>query len=48
MVDVAMRYGIMPEMLKKWLKIFDLKRYFDTKCGQSVYDLFPEVKENLE
>ncbi len=48
MVDVAMRYGIMPEMLKKWLKIFDLKRYFDAKCGQSVYDLFPEVKENLE
>ena len=48
MIDVAMRYGIMPNIEKKWKKMFELKSYFDEKCGQSIYNLLPEIKENLE
>ncbi len=46
-VDVALRYGIFPGTLEKWRRFFELKEYFDQKCGCSVYDLLPEIKNNL-
>lgn len=47
LVDVALRYGFVPYTLEKWRRFFELKAYFDRKCGCSVYDLLPEIKENL-
>lgn len=47
LVDVAMRYGEMPGMIKKWRKMFELKSYFDNKAGQSIYDLLPGIRDNL-
>lgn len=47
-VDVALRYGLLPGSLEKWRKFFELKAYFDAKCGTSIYNLLPEIKENLE
>lgn len=47
-VDVALRYGFLSGSLEKWQKLFELKAYFDNKCGTSIYNLIPEIKENLE
>lgn len=47
LVDVALRYGFMPYTLEKWRKFFELKEYFDQKCGCSVYKLLPGIEENL-
>lgn len=46
-VDVALRYGEMPGMIDKWRRTFELKAYFDAKCGNSIYNLLPGIKENL-
>ena len=46
-VDVALRYGFFPGMLEKWRRFFEIKEYFDKKCGCSIYSLLPEVKDNL-
>lgn len=46
-VDVALRYGEMPGMIEKWRKFFELKDYFDVKCGTSIYNLLPGIRDNL-
>lgn len=47
LVDVALRYGVLPRMLEKWQKLFEIKAYFDNKCGQSVYNLLPGIRDNI-
>lgn len=48
LVDVALRYGEMPKMIDKWRKFFEIKAYFDQKCGQSIYNLLPGIRDNIE
>lgn len=37
MVDVGRRYGVGPTTLKRWNRTFELKSYFDKKCGSNIY-----------
>lgn len=46
-VDVALRYGELPEMIKKWRKMFEVKNYFDSLVGENIYNLLPGIKDNL-
>lgn len=48
LVDVVMRYGVLPRMVEKWHKVFEIKAYFDNLCGQSIYNLLTGIKDNLE
>lgn len=47
LVDVTLRYGILPHMVEKWKKLFEVKAYFDEKCGQNIYNLLPGIEKNL-
>lgn len=40
LVDVARRNGINDMTINKWNAFFDLKDYFDKKCGKSIYSFF--------
>lgn len=40
LIDVARRNGTNDMTIKKWNAFFDLKDYFDKKCGKSIYTLF--------
>ncbi len=46
MVNVAMRHGIHDNIIPKWKRTFKIKKYFESKIGNSIYDLLPEVMEN--
>lgn len=45
-VDVALRYGIHPATPARWRKVLDIKAYFETIIGCSIYDLLPGAAEN--
>lgn len=46
LMDVVRRHGLNAYILQKWDAYFELKRYFDEKCGGNIYDLFyDEVRE---
>ncbi len=47
LVDVTLRYGILPHMVEKWQKFFEIKAWFDNKCGQSIYNLLPGIRNNI-
>jgi putative nucleotidyltransferase with HDIG domain len=41
LIEVTMRYkAYSPKTLEKWNALFELKKYFDAKCGMNIYDLF--------
>ena len=41
LIDVARRYGILNKsILNKWNAYFEIKEYFDARCGMNIYDLF--------
>jgi len=43
LVDTVRRYRILNEyILKKWDAFFEIKKYFDNKCGKNIYKLFEE------
>lgn len=42
LLNVTRRYGFDDFTLPKWDAFFNLKDYFDLKCGMNVYDLFYE------
>jgi hypothetical protein len=46
LVDVALRYGMEPQLLPKWHKLFEIKRDFEQRLGCSLYTLLPGVVEN--
>lgn len=49
LVDVARRRGVNDLTIEKWNTFFDLKEYFDKKCGGTVYSLFyDEICNNLK
>lgn len=45
MVDVVMRYGFTEYTLEKWKKTFEIKDYFETRIGKSIYSILPGVEE---
>lgn len=45
-VDVAIRYGMHPATIDRWKKTLEIKEYFESKIGCSVYELLPNVIEN--
>lgn len=45
-VDVAIRYGMHPATIDRWKKTLEIKAYFESKIGCSVYRLLPGVAEN--
>lgn len=45
-VDVALRYGTPPHMVRRWKRILEIKAMFEERMGCSIYDLLPGVAEN--
>lgn len=45
-VDVAIRYGMHPATTERWKKTLEIKAYFESKTGCSIYSLLPGVIEN--
>lgn len=46
LVSVSLRHGFNALTLQNWQARFDIKKYFEEKIGQSIYELLPGVKEN--
>jgi len=43
LIDVVRRYEVYNQsILNKWNSFFEIKQYFDKKCGMSIYKLFYE------
>ena len=47
LIDIMLRIGAYSNSQYHIKKIYKLKEYFDNLLGYNVYDLFPEIKENL-
>ncbi len=47
LVDLVMRKGSYSNTQYHMIETYKLKEYFDNLLGYDLYDLFPEVKENL-
>jgi len=47
LIDIIIRYGVYPNTRYYIVEAYKLKKYFDNLLGYNVYDLFPEIKENL-
>ena len=51
LVDIARRYNEFNQaILNKWKVLFELKKYFDNKCGINIYSLFSEeiIKNSIK
>lgn len=47
MIDLLTRHGVFETTHYHITETMKLKKYFDDKLGYNLYDLFPEMKENL-
>lgn len=47
LIDIIMRRGAYPNTQYHVREVYKLKQYFDDLLGYDLYELFPEVKENL-
>lgn len=47
LIDVMMRKGVCDKTQYHLKEAYKLKQYFDDLLGYNLYDLFPEIKENL-
>lgn len=47
LIDIMIRYGAYENTQYHIKETFKLKQYFDDLLGYNLYDLFPEIKENL-
>lgn len=45
-VDVALRYGATPVLVRRWKAVLEIKAHFEQILGCSIYDLLPGVVEN--
>lgn len=45
-VDVALRYGATPVLVRRWKAVLEIKAHFEQIMGCSIYDLLPGVVEN--
>lgn len=46
-IDVISRHGTGPKTVERIHEVYRLKQHFDDLLGYNLYDLFPEIKENL-
>lgn len=47
MIDLLYRHGVYAKTHYHIVETLKLKEYFDNLLGYNLYDLFPEIKENL-
>ena len=47
LIDLIIRKGVYENTQYHIKETYKLKQYFDDKLGFNLYDLFPEIKENL-
>lgn len=47
MIDLLLRHGVFAKTHYHIEEAVKLKLYFDDLLGYNLYDLFPEIKENL-
>lgn len=47
LIDLIIRKGAHPNTQYHVMETYKLKEYFDNLLGYNLYDLFPEIKENL-
>ena len=47
LIDVIIRRGVFSNAQYHISEIYKLKEYFDNLLGYNLYDLFPEIKDNL-
>ena len=45
--DLLLRHGVYKNTHYHLIEAFKLKKYFDDLLGYNLYDLFPEIKDNL-
>jgi hypothetical protein len=45
-IQAALRHGINEYTTLKWNATFEIKEYFESKMGRSVYSILPGVVEN--
>ncbi len=46
MVDVVLKHGVNKCMDTKWKRIFEIKTYFESIIGHSIYKLMPGIEKN--
>lgn len=46
-IDLLLRHGIYANSHYHLIEVYKLKEYFDKLLGYNIYELFPEVKNNL-
>ncbi|WP_157154060.1 HD domain-containing protein [Brachyspira murdochii] len=46
-IDVALRYGTFPQSALRWKKVFEIKSYFESTIGTSIYNLLPNIRDNI-
>lgn len=47
LIDIIIMRGAYSNTQYHIKEIYKLKKYFDNLLGYNLYDLFPEIKENL-
>ena len=47
MVDLLLRHGVYKNTHYHLIEAMKLKKYFDNLLGYNLYDLFPQIKDNL-
>ena len=47
LIDLIIRKGVYTNTQYHVMETYKLKEYFDNLLGYNLYDLFPEIKENL-
>ena len=47
LIDIIIRRGAYENTQYHVRETYKLKQFFDEKLGHNLYDLFPEIKENL-
>lgn len=47
MIDLLLRHGIYANSHYHLIEVYKLKEYFNKLLGYNLYDLFPEIKNNL-
>ena len=47
MIDLLLRHGVYAKTYYHIQETVKLKEFFDHLLGYNLYDLFPEIKENL-
>lgn len=46
LVEMALRGGVNEYTIPRWKSTFEIKQYFESKMGKSIYDILPGVIEN--